>query len=643
MHNYVTDNGIIIELFTKLQPNEIPITYENNLNAYFNGCGASETSAFESSQIPFNSTRTEEESTNSSGEATNDPDFTVQDSTVKDKPSKKHKKKEKVEKPNPLDKMGKINCEGLEAPNYDDITVTCKDNSNEKRVRIKHLCPFCGKDQVQLKRHLKRKHKNNPEVIKMLNKTKTNAFSREPIKKLLYAGDYIHNVNAVLTNNQFRVARVPTKENHEAFDYLPCSECKRMVLIPSYTTHSSNCLGVAAESTHDLLKMGKRMMPACHQKANDILRQNILVSVRRDSVYKAIIYDELLIEYGNEISFPENSLVLVGVIEKMANNGHKVIEYLAHPTVAQNLYGLIKAVTNTHKIMCIKENDQDSQKRAEDFLLCIVNDYKRRLSRVAAESHGNAGRHKIVSMPSPDEINIFLNFINDEMVKAHNSLKDEYSYDSYIKLAKLTLTSLQSYNRRRPGDVERILKDDWKCLKKIDESIRTYDDLHEGLQDFSRQYALLTTRGKLGRDVQLLVTPQVQICVELLLENRCHLIIHPTNNYLFGLPQTPLNKIRHLSAYIVLRKFAIKSGIQNPLVFTATKLRKQLAMACIKMNLNDAGLLDLARYMGHSKDVHISNYRTNIVERDIPLFIKFINTALTVTSNESEEEQMGKY
>lgn len=68
--------------------------------------------------------------------------------------------------------------------------------------------------------------------------------------------------------------------------------------------------------------------------------------------------------------------------------------------------------------------------------------------------------------------------------------------------------------------------------------------------------------------------------------------------------------------------------LENKSLITATKLRKHLANSCIKLNLSDNELIDLASFMGHNVNIHKSVYRKNQVQNNIPQFLTFISTAM---------------
>lgn len=192
------------------------------------------------------------------------------------------------------------NSGNVGAPNYD-LTVPKTTSTVGPRIRLKHYCEYCLKDQSHLKRHLLRKHKNEEKVQQMYRLSTTNEGSRKPMKELLYSGDFHYNINENLNKGDLRIVK-SSRSQREATDYLPCTKCKGMILIPNYTTHLKKCTGLSFGKSHDGIRMGRQILPACYIKINRILRQFILINMRRDRIYRAIRYDPVIIEYGNEIS-----------------------------------------------------------------------------------------------------------------------------------------------------------------------------------------------------------------------------------------------------------------------------------------------------------------------------------------------------
>ena len=548
------------------------------------------------------------------------------------------------------------------------VCIRKTDDNDGKRIRANPYCEFCLKDQTHLKRHLQRKHRNRPEVQRMIRLSSTHQRSRLPMKGLQYSGDFIYNTDSTLNKGDLRVVKNSQIEDRDVSEYLRCETCNGMILVSNSTVHLKRCAGIKVFNSHDALRMGRKLFPVCHQKASSWMRQYVLAYMRRDKVFRAIQFDPLIIDYGNEISChlrghqhkdnictqlrrlgkikielqvtcektdnlsnfltPNQSEAFVQVIEKLANGGKLAEDRLEKPTVAQNMATLIKALANAQMHAHLKNGNHLLRDEVKDFLDCFCNDYRRRLSRLAAESHGERRRHRNVDMPSSQDMNALLAHLSNLRVKHYNLIQQDFSEQKYLALLKITLTSLQ---------------DDWKHLKKIEETTGShYTDLNTGLQDLAQEYCILYTRGKLGRDIKLLVSADVQICINKLLEERNKLDISHKNRYLFALPQTPCHAIRHPSAYVLLQKFASECGANKPNLLTATRLRKQLETARVRLNLNDHEISDVARYMGHHPNIHRSYYRQNIVDRDIPLFLKFLNTALdNDTENMSEHVLQG--
>lgn len=52
--------------------------------------------------------------------------------------------------------------------------------------------------------------------------------------------------------------------------------------------------------------------------------------------------------------------------------------------------------------------------------------------------------------------------------KAFEDLTNEYTYETWLTLAECTLTSVQLFNRKRAGEIERILIADFEQYRGID-------------------------------------------------------------------------------------------------------------------------------------------------------------------------------
>ena len=197
--------------------------------------------------------------------------------------------------------------------------------------------------------------------------------------------------------------------------------------------HLKRCAGLPR--THDGIWLGRKNLRARHPKTNSIMRKFILLYIRRDKIYWSIQYDPFIIEYENKIIShlrgyqhkanigicmqlrrlgrikielqvttskmdnlsdflrPSKSEKLMVVVEQ------RMPDYIINKTHSSAEYGNTyknHVCNNQNMHMHIKNVNRSLRDEIRDFLDCFSNDYKRRLSRLTYESHGE--RHCHVEM-----------------------------------------------------------------------------------------------------------------------------------------------------------------------------------------------------------------------------------------------------
>ena len=427
----------------------------------------------------------------------------------------------------------------MNAPDLENLhvpTVRKPSNENEKRKLKKHKCPYCEEDSVHLKVHLKRKHMNVKEVVIMLKESKLNPGSREPMKKMLAHGDLQYNTNADINRGDLRVARIP-KIQHKPEDYIPCANCKKLVLEENYRKHRANCLKEKSDHTRNLGFEGRAMWPYCSKTAKNRMRQKILPIIRKDCIKALIVRDELIIRFGNELCTQYRGVQHVrNIITKLRRLGRlkkqlaiknleemytldtaKVVEaietfaipdeeqdseFYKRPTVARNFQTLVKEVTEAFISMCIKHQFNFEVQAVENWQKTFLRDFRVIVSRTAGESKKiNDRLNDKEEVPDPEDIEKLYNFLVNNIRICYKQLINEEEYDQsvHLKFLKLTLIYLQITNRRRPGDVERIFEQEFLKMKNIcDENARLYGELDPETQDVAKEWSILKTRGILN-------------------------------------------------------------------------------------------------------------------------------------------------
>ncbi|XP_077280471.1 uncharacterized protein LOC143907508 isoform X2 [Temnothorax americanus] len=552
----------------------------------------------------------------------------------------------------------------LDASQINNNVPVCNDevmyveSSNLKSVK-RNYCIFCSKLQTQLVRHFEMVHKNEPDVKKFAILPKKNQERRKIIDILRKNGNFKFNTNSEVNNGQLIVCRRPNdKYNKMATDYTACAKCKAHFAKSTIRHHSRRCFEKKFTKNRCVMIMGRRVTCRLHPSASDVLRTVVFPVMREDDVTRAIRFDELLILYANKLCLKYKSqhqhdmirakLRILGrfllalreinknvenftsvyhprvyddcitAINKVAryNNEEKIYEA---PAVAANLSTLIKYIGNLLITECIKKEDMEKKKQVKDFLKLLTVDITTSVNRTVIETQSIQRRHKKVNLPSVEDIKKLYSYLEEKRVEAFNALQKSFSYYTWLSLAEVTLISIQVFNRRRAGEIERILSEDFKNYERVNKNM--YSDLYKSLskehKKIANKYIRFCIRGKLGRTVPVLLSNDLFESINLILKYRKESNVPEKNPYVFGLPGYNKNRYRYLRACILMRKFSSECNAMQSNTLRGTVLRKHVATYCIQLNLNDMEVSDLATFMGHSEKIHKDHYRQPLATRDI--------------------------
>lgn len=188
---------------------------------------------------------------------------------------------------------------------------------------------------------------------------------------------------------------------------------------------------------------------------------------------------------------------------------------------------------------------------------------------------------------------------------------------------------MQLFNRRRAGEMERTLIEDYKNYEKIEPNTNAhgFNALTSECQKLAMEYVRFTIRGKLNRTVPVLLDSELQKCVEIILQHRKKAGVGSKNPYVFGTPNIDNCKHTHLQACNLMRRFSVECGANQPETLRGTTLRKHVATLGVNLNLTDNEITDLANFMGHEEKIHREHYRMPIVHREILRMSRLLQTA----------------
>ncbi|XP_071647548.1 uncharacterized protein [Temnothorax longispinosus] len=565
-------------------------------------------------------------------------------------------------------------------------TSACNDENmyvEKSNVITKHnYCYFCLKLQTQISRHLETVHRNEPEVKKFAVLPKGNPERKKIIDIIRKNGNFKFNTMSENNNGKLIVCRRPNaKYNKSATDFIACAKCKGFFAKTTIRHHSRSCLKTDFSKNRCIMIMGRKVTCRIHHLANDTLKKIVFPVMREDEVTRIIRYDELLILYANKLCIKYNTqhqhdmirarLRLLGrflLALKKINTSVEDFKSLYHPrvyddcisainivagyvkeeniykspAVAANLSTLLKHVGNVLITEYIKRDDSEKKKLAKDFLKLLVVDIGTSVNKTVIETQSAQKRHKKINLPSIHDIQKLYKHLEQVRTEAYMELEKSFSYKNWVSLAEATLTSIHVFNRRRAGEMERVLINDFKNCEKINEDMYTdiYTSLSEQNQKIAQNYSRFCIRGKLGRTVPVLLTNELLKCINLILQLREKAEVPKKNPYVFGLPGYNKNRYRYLRACLLMRKFAQECNANESSSLRGTILRKHVATHCIQLNLTDIDVSDLATFMGHAEKIHREHYRQPLASRDILKISQYLEAVQGIQNlNESESEE----
>ncbi|XP_057322736.1 uncharacterized protein LOC130666089 isoform X1 [Microplitis mediator] len=555
----------------------------------------------------------------------------------------------------------------------------------------KHACLFCGKLFFKIARHLE-VHKDEEEVKKFLLLKPNDQVRLDLIRKLRHAGDYKHNtnINPAAKNHERIVIRRPkvgVTKNPSDFAY--CPSCQVSVSKSTLSTHFVHCTGQTGKSRRVIKKMSKIYENDFHPETSKKLR-SLLVCMHVDEVSKTIKFDDLLIKFGNtlcekyklaqhdemirnRLRLLARLLVTVKKVEmaKIKDQKEKKLR-VSKPSITdmislfdpEKVQICLKAVniiagidTKTYNARApsvaslvgtllkqlgdflIAENIMDKQKNknddVKDFLHVINRKWADVINKNVEEAQSKQKRKKKEELPSTDDINKLMDHLVKLQSQAYDELVKKFSADSYDLLAKTTLIRVQLFNRRRPGETERILLEDFEMYDRLSED--THKDIMKTLSDkareFCKKYVRFSIRGKKNRQVSVILDEVMFDSINLLIKNRLNAGIHPQNPFVFGLPGFSSEKHKYLRACTLMRKFSEDCKAEFPKKLRATKLRKHIATYLVNHNINNVERSKIASHLGHSMGVHENYYHLINVAEEICQLPQVLEDACGLNNN----------
>ncbi|XP_043266785.1 uncharacterized protein [Venturia canescens] len=531
-----------------------------------------------------------------------------------------------------------------------------------------NFCLYCKKMQTVISRHLEKVHDDKSPVKRFSKMNKGSDERKQIIEALRLQGNYIFNTDKRYnTTGKLLVSRRP-KTKREAAEYRTCHNCKGCFSKKTIRRHFKICVGTSSKHKRSNIVLSRRIEGRIHNDASKRLVA-VFSILREDDVIRLVRYDDLLIRFGNcmcekyrkqqQESMIRNRLRTLGrLLQVMKENNPAVTDFksiyhpklyrtmlqavkmmagydeetgeVKTPSIVVSIGIYIKAVGELLKLWTIENDDDEHQKLVEKYLFLHKSQYSISANRVALEEQARKHREQTKPLPTTEDIKKLSDYVVENRRTAYKKLTEKYSYDEWLRLQQYTLISIQIFNRRRAGEIERAMVSDLKQLEKINET--TKPDVYRKLTEEQKKMVSLYSRfiivGKLGRDVPVLLDKEMENALVLVLQHRQAARVPAKNPFVFGIPGFEDGRLKYSRACNLMRQFAQECGAENPERLRGTSLRKHMATTCAAENVDENDIMDIANFMGHAEAIHSSHYRQSVVSRDVVGVAKFLRSAM---------------
>lgn len=535
----------------------------------------------------------------------------------------------------------------------EDITGTTEDPSIQSSnisssVSKKNYCYICGKPQSKYARHLKTHEKSNVDVARALTLPKHSKERQKLLNKLRNKGNYEHNADVLVNGTGLLKLRRKPKKRYNSKDYVHCMYCHAMFLRRDLWRHVRNCLSKPVE---DQAVPGRTRVLSLATMCNTALIQQIsqgvwkLLTVMKDDDISAAVrsdfcilqlaqsfynkhgqdptkYDyirqklrevgRLLLILRKEFSVqtledavrPANFNVVIQAVKRVSGFDDGKHSYQT-PSLALKLGHSLNKICDIVHCRALMAEDGEGIKSTQAFKKLYDAKWSELVSHTALTTLNEGRFNKPSTLPFTEDVQRLHQHLEKVVDLASENLKRMPSAQVYGDLCKATLAKIILFNRRRGGEVAKMqlkgfLERDTAALHK---------DIAVGLTKFEQKlcahFSRVEIRGKRGRKVAVLLSPDMVDALTHLISRRTECGVPEENTFLFARP----NCLSPYRGQDCLRIYANECGAQNPELLRSTQLRKHVATLSQVLNLKNHELDQVADFLGHDIRVHREYYR----------------------------------
>nr|XP_033936611.1 uncharacterized protein LOC117445218 [Pseudochaenichthys georgianus] len=275
------------------------------------------------------------------------------------------------------------------------------------------------------------------------------------------------------------------------------------------------------------------------------------------------------------------------------------------PSLANKLGNAMVKVSKLLKAHGLIANDHELVRNATEFQQVHSEKWNEIISSTALRNIAESKWNVPTLMPFTEDVQKLHQFLSAMQDECSSELSGTPSTKSWTELAKVCLTQIILFNRRREGEVASMPLTAFLSRDTSDPHEDVNWALSEVEKKLCRHFSRIVIRGKRGRPVPILLTPKMLCALELLVKYREDCGVLKDNAYMFARPTA----MTHFRGSDCMRGFAKTCGAKCPKSLTSTRLRKHAATLSTVLNMTYTEMDQLANFLGHNIRIHREFYR----------------------------------
>ena len=390
-----------------------------------------------------------------------------------------------------------------------DILVTVSNPFKEdgSRQLNKSPCYFCSKQILHFTRHLRDSHSNEMRMCSIWSLEKKS--QQMEIEKLRFEATFNYNCSILESDKGEIIVRRRSVVPRPAEDYLPCIHCLAFYVLDELWRHVKKCpYGLSVVDSSDEVKLNRGVISAAQMlidggKMNQSgltpeFRKDVLSHMKRDEITFLVKNDPLIIKYGavqhrkyglyrmrdiisrmrqlgkllkviNETQDPNLLLTnclggtnydsVVSAVEILCRpeTGVNGINTFGTPSIGLKLgHSLLKCAL-IKKGTSIRQKDLEMGVEADSFVSLFKAEYTETISSRCHVSFRLRKINKVDALPLTSDLVKLNDYLASEIKNLVDELKRTFSYSSWRNLMEMVLIALIIFNKRRGGEISRLL------------------------------------------------------------------------------------------------------------------------------------------------------------------------------------------